>query len=108
MTATSPEIAFNELAAALRAVGSALEAAVSVRYEPSPGMVRSGDGPANPTLDTVLDPRRAAVSAEVTRATVQLWAMTRDAVTLERLLTSAVLAWEGEPSHSPKTGNPDQ
>lgn len=101
MSVTSPETAFNELAAALRALGSSLESAVSIRYEPSPGMVRSGEGPANPTLDTVLDPRRSAVSAEVTRTTVKLWHMTREVNQLTEQLTSAVLRWEGEPTADP-------
>lgn len=94
---TPIETAFNEHAAALRALGASLTAANSVRYEPSPGMAREGSrGIPNPTLDTVLDPRRAEVSAAMTRAAFVLWKATEEIQTLTENIDTAVARWQGE------------
>lgn len=91
------ETAFNEHAAALRALGAALTTAESVRFEAPPGSAREGSrGVPNPTLDTVLDPRRSAVSDEVARAAVTLRQMTEATALLTSKVDHAVARWQGE------------
>jgi len=97
---TSAETAFNEHAAALRDLGDALTTASSVRWEASRGAVRSSDGVPNPTLDIVLDPLRAEVSASITRTALALWPLTEEVKAQTTALRAAVRAWSGEPPAS--------
>lgn len=93
----SPETAFNDHAAALRDLGKALAIAAEVRYLSAPGSAREGSrGIPNPTLDTVLEPRRVAVSAEMTRAAVGLWKATDEVKAMTAKVNSAVAVWHGE------------
>lgn len=95
---TLAQEAYNAHCDALRALGKALEAAAAIRWEPSPATPPSRGGAVpNPTLDTVLDPRRLGVSEEITRTTVSLWPMTEKVVSMTEALDAAVARWEGEP-----------
>ena len=94
---TLAQEAFTAHADALRALGKALEAAAAVRWEPSPvSPPVGGGGISNPTLDTVLDPRRLGVSEEITRTTIALWPLTEKVTHMTDALTAAVSRWEGE------------
>lgn len=95
---TLAQDAFNAHADALRDLGKALSAAAAVRWEPSPVTPSSSRGVPNPTLDTVLDPRRLGVSEEITRTTVGLWPLTEKIQSMTSDLHAAVARWEGEPA----------
>lgn len=92
-----PETAFNDHAAALRALGDSLRTAAEIRYLPAPGAAGiGGGGIPNPTLDTVLEPRRAEVSAEMTRTAIGLWKATEEVKAMTARITLAVARWHGE------------
>ena len=94
---TLAQEAFTAHCDSLRALGKALEAAAAVRWEPSPVSPPVGGGSVpNPTLDTVLDPRRLGVSEEITRTTIALWPLTESVDKMTDALTAAVARWEGE------------
>lgn len=94
-----PEQAFNDHAAALRRLGDALRTAAEVQYLPAPGSAREGSrGIPNPTLDTVLEPRRVKVSAEMTRTAVGLWKATEAVEAMTQNINNAVAEWHGEPT----------
>lgn len=95
---TPAQDAFNEHAAALRALGEALSRASSIRYLAAPGTGSSHHpgGIPNPTLDIVLEPRRAEVGAAITRATIALWPMTGTVLEHVAALDEATAAWSGD------------
>lgn len=93
---------YLELVETMRDLGAALIPAVAVRYEAPPrtraikDSVSESKGVSNPTLDTVLDPRRVAVSDAVAETAS---ALRRAAALLDphrSNLRSVVAGWEGQ------------
>lgn len=93
----TPESAYRDLVITLRELGRVLGPAVEARYD-SPGSVAS-DGVPNPTLDVVIDPRRWALSDEVTKATYALRLADLNLTRRLAALDAALSAWEGEETH---------
>lgn len=93
------------LCAAVKDMARLVVAAEDARYQAPPGMAvtrgETGSNVAdvlNPTLDTVIDPRRMALSDEV-RTTGQMLRQATEAITLKtRALDSALARWEGAPA----------
>lgn len=93
---------FAQLVDTMRDLGAALGPATAVQYEAPPRSRASKDsvsesrGIRNPTLDTVLDPRRLAVSEEIAATALAL----RQARALldphRETLRLAVARWEGQ------------
>lgn len=89
--------------AALKALSTAVVESADAAFEPPPGMVVSkgetGSNVAdvsNPTLDTVLDPRRLALSEEVTLTSYALRELTVTITARTRALDRALARWAGE------------
>ncbi|MGL5829049.1 MAG: DUF7169 domain-containing protein [Angustibacter sp.] len=90
---TDPQAAFVALVLAARQLGEALRPAMSVRWE-APSRSSSGGRVPNPTLDTVLDPRRLRVSDEITAASAQMEVVARQLNDRAARLRDAVSDWE--------------
>lgn len=94
----SPDVqtAYTELVMTLRDLGAALRPAVSARFTAPPGVVGASDGVRNPTLDIVSDPRRLALSEEVTRTARAMTSAARQLQAHTQVLATALTRWEGE------------
>lgn len=89
--------------AALKALADSVVASADAAYEPPPGMVvgkgETGSNVAdvsNPTLDTVLDPRRSALSAEVAQTSALLRDMTVRLSARRAGIDRALARWAGD------------
>lgn len=93
---------FTDLVLTLRQLGAALIPATAAQYQPPPRgrkakeSVSESKGISNPTLDTVLDPRRMALSDEVARADLALRSADAKLRPLISALHDAVARWEGQ------------
>ncbi|MBP2323314.1 hypothetical protein JOF56_003699 [Kibdelosporangium banguiense] len=92
---------YKTLIDTIRKLGLALSPALAAQYEAPPrsrhstGSAESG-GVRNPTLDTVLDPRRLALSDEI-RATATTLRKARNVLEPHiAALNAAVTRWEGQ------------
>lgn len=92
----TPENAFNDLCCTLRRVAATLPSALAVRYEAPAGSPTSSGHVPNPTLDTVLDPRRWALSESVSKIALQLRVADVQLTTALAELDTALSAWEGQ------------
>lgn len=92
----TPENAFNDLCNTLRRLQEVLPAAIAVRYEAPAGAHRAGDHVPNPTLDAVLDPRRWALSEQVSKVAFQLRVADVQLTTTLNDLDRALAEWEGQ------------
>lgn len=92
------EHVFNNHAAVLRDLGRALTTAHEIRFTAAPGSAREGSrGIPDPTLDTVMEPRRVAVSDAIGRAGAVLRKASDEVRAITSVLDSSVAAWHGEP-----------
>lgn len=94
---------YIDLCAAVRDMAQIVVAAEAARYDTPPGMASSkgetGSNVAdvsNPTLDTVLDARRANLSAEATSIGSYLREITHVLQERQKRLDRAVARWEGD------------
>lgn len=92
----TPENAFNDLCHTLRRMGSTLPSAIAVRYEAPSGAAPSQGHVPNPTLDTVLDPRRWELSEAVSKAALALRIADVQLTTALNALDKALSEWEGQ------------
>lgn len=88
---------------ALKGLAQLVVAAEAARYDMPPGMVvtrgETGSNVAdvlNPTLDTVLDPRRMGLSDEVRDLSAYLRQTTHTILARKERLDRALARWEGE------------
>lgn len=88
---------------AIRALGEVLAYAVEARFDAPPsGAAKGGGLVSNPTLDTVLDPRRMGLSDSVRRVDIELRKHTAAITDKTNDLRAAVERWEGSrerPTH---------
>ncbi|MDT8915796.1 hypothetical protein [Amycolatopsis sp. PS_44_ISF1] len=91
---------FKQLIDTMTRLGGVLSPAIDAQYEAPPGTraskVPASNGVSNPTLDTVLDPRRLALSDEIRSTRL---ALLKARAILEPhipALHSAVNRWEGQ------------
>ncbi|WP_405061927.1 hypothetical protein OG474_09800 [Kribbella sp. NBC_01505] len=96
MTTTIQE-SYAALIHTLRDLEKVLGPAVAAQYSPPPGGTGevARNGIPNPTLDTVIDPRRLGLS-EAVRATSSTLARITGELTEQRIILAAALTrWEG-------------
>lgn len=99
--------AYTDLVAEMQLLGNALIAATSVQFESPPHArkikesVSESKGIRNPTLDTVLDPRRMQVSDEIARAAAALRSARSVLSAHTESLHGAVARWEGQEGTTP-------
>jgi len=92
------ESAYAAAVLALRELGKALPPAIAARYEAPPGCLSSTGSPVgvpNPTLDITLDPRRRAVSDEVTGVTFELTRYAQGLAGASARLRTVTARWDG-------------
>lgn len=92
----NPELAFNDLCNTLRRLQAVLPAAIAVRYEAPAGAAPSAGHVPNPTLDTVLDPRRWVLSEHVSKTALALRVADVQLTTALNALDKALSEWEGQ------------
>lgn len=98
---TTIQESYTDLVLALRELGAALIPATAAQFEAPPRAratkesVSESKGIPNPTLDTVLDPRRLALSHEIKRTAEDLRQATALLTPRTRALLHAVARWEG-------------
>lgn len=97
----SPETTFNDLCATLRRFQSVLPAAIAARFEAPAGMPSGSGHVPNPTLDTVVDPRRWALSSSVSKVALQLRLADVQLTKALEELDKALSAWEGQKVEQP-------
>jgi hypothetical protein len=90
--------AYTDLISTLKDLEGVLRPAVAAQYDAPPG--GTGDtapnGISNPTLDTVIDPRREGLSDEIRRTAEMLSRATRLLTPQVPALGAALARWEGE------------
>lgn len=98
MSTTTVRESYADLIDTLKSLEKVLGPAVAAQFSPPPG--GTGDpapnGIPNPTLDTVIDPRRDNLSEEIRRTAE---ALTRAALTIKPqvpALGAALARWEGD------------
>lgn len=95
MSEITTQGAFRDLVITVRELGEILSPAVAARYDAPPGGAGGGGQIPNPTLDIVLDPRRLALSDEVSKSTTDIRRVTRLLGEHTEALRRAVTRWEG-------------
>lgn len=90
---------YGDLVTTMRALGAALIPATAARYEAPPNgssQTPSIGGIRNPTLDIVSDPRRSALSDEVSKTDTALRQARAILAPHINTLQHAVARWEGQ------------
>lgn len=96
METLDTQAAYAEIVMTLRDLGAVLRPAVAAQYDAPPGGTGSAEGPSNPTLDIVSDPRRLALSDEVRRTTRLMVSTAKTLTDHTQALRTALTRWEGE------------
>lgn len=88
---------YSSLICTLRDLEKALGPAVAAMYSPPPGGTgdRAPNGIPNPTLDTVIDPRRLALSEAVSATSATLSKCAAELHIRRQDLLTALTRWEG-------------
>lgn len=88
---------YNRMIATLRELERTLNAARAVQFLPPPGGTSdlAPNGIPNPTLDTVIDPRRAALSQAIREAGAEMRDISKRVTDNTNHLRKALERWEG-------------
>jgi len=99
LTAITVREAYADLIATLKGLEKVLGPAVAAQYSPPPGGTgdRAPNGIPNPTLDTVIDPRRDCLSDEIRRTAAALHRAAETIKPQVPALGAALSRWEGGP-----------
>lgn len=91
--------AYADLIDTLKNLEEVLRPAVAAQYDAPPGGTSDAapNGIPNPTLDTVIDPRRSDLSDEIKRTAVTLSNVARQIHPHVPALRAALSRWEGDP-----------
>lgn len=94
---TSIHETYASLIHSIRDLEKVLGPAVAAQYSPPPGGTGevARNGIPNPTLDTVIDPRRLALSEAISSTSTAIARVTGDLTDQRIVLAAALARWEG-------------
>lgn len=94
---TTIQLSYTALIYTLRDLEKVLGPAVAAQYSPPPGGTGelAPNGIPNPTLDTVIDPRRLALSEAINATRTLFTRHASELATQRQALSAALSRWEG-------------